>query len=421
MGPATSLLLSVIISLVVGTQSISPEKQAVLMKEKEIMQNLHNFAQPIHNPEVEVRRRVLDPHGFYDKMALPYSTVIRENRTERGAVEVKFGTTLQSIQEVNMKEGTIRTVVWLNLEWTDKALAWNQSQFSNIYSIRVNPDEIWTPDIEAYNVDTMRYLSRSNQAVVSSDGSVLWVPPYMLTTTCKMDMTWFPFDDQHCDIKFGSWTRNGWEIDLKLAHEDGMDISGFVRNEEFDLLTAPGERHELTWDCCPEPYLDITYSLHIRRRSFSIYTTRNLPSSFLACLIAVSSCLLSSKYNHLSKFFLLVLSMCIEGALGLDFAANSFYNTVLSAHSGIILLVLILSILSCSLCGVPLESLCPFLRFIIKKCVGCFTRNQGNKEMSSEEVSILLTRVLDGVVLVVAVVLLVLSTVVLCAQAPAFK
>ena len=26
--------------------------------------------------------------------------------------------------------------------------------------------------------------------------------------------------------------------------------------------------------------------------------------------------------------------MCIEGALGLDFAANSFYNTVLSAHSG---------------------------------------------------------------------------------------
>ena len=31
-----------------------------------------------------------------------------------------------------------------------------------------------------------------------------------------MDMTWFPFDDQHCDIKFGSWTRNGWEIDLKV-------------------------------------------------------------------------------------------------------------------------------------------------------------------------------------------------------------
>lgn len=28
-------------------------------------------------------------------------------------------------------------------------------------------------------------------------------------STCKIDITWFPFDDQHCDMKFGSWTYDG--------------------------------------------------------------------------------------------------------------------------------------------------------------------------------------------------------------------
>ena len=40
---------------------------------------------------------------------------------------------------------------------------------------------------------------------------------YILTfclfkSTCKIDITWFPFDDQQCDLKFGSWTYSGWQV-----------------------------------------------------------------------------------------------------------------------------------------------------------------------------------------------------------------
>ena len=31
-------------------------------------------------------------------------------------------------------------------------------------------------------------------------------------STCKIDITWFPFDDQQCDLKFGSWTYSGWQV-----------------------------------------------------------------------------------------------------------------------------------------------------------------------------------------------------------------
>ena len=29
-----------------------------------------------------------------------------------------------------------------------------------------------------------------------------------------LDITWFPFDDQNCEMKFGSWTYNGFNVSL---------------------------------------------------------------------------------------------------------------------------------------------------------------------------------------------------------------
>lgn len=48
--------------------------------------------------------------------------------------------------------------------------------------------------------------------VVAHNGSCLYVPPGIFKSTCKIDITWFPFDDQHCDMKFGSWTYDGNQV-----------------------------------------------------------------------------------------------------------------------------------------------------------------------------------------------------------------
>lgn len=48
--------------------------------------------------------------------------------------------------------------------------------------------------------------------VVSHEGGCLYVPPGIFKSTCKIDITWFPFDDQKCDLKFGSWTYSGWKV-----------------------------------------------------------------------------------------------------------------------------------------------------------------------------------------------------------------
>jgi hypothetical protein len=45
-------------------------------------------------------------------------------------------------------------------------------------------------------------------------------------STCQIDITWFPFDDQSCDLKFGTWTYDGFYINLSRI-DSGVDISSF--------------------------------------------------------------------------------------------------------------------------------------------------------------------------------------------------
>jgi len=54
-------------------------------------------------------------------------------------------------------------------------------------------------------------------------------------SSCPIDITWFPFDDQNCTMKFGSWTYDGGKINL-TALSDSIDITTYQLNGEWKLL-----------------------------------------------------------------------------------------------------------------------------------------------------------------------------------------
>jgi len=45
-------------------------------------------------------------------------------------------------------------------------------------------------------------------------GTVLWIPPALFRSSCSIDITQFPFDIQTCQLKFGSWTYDGFKLDI---------------------------------------------------------------------------------------------------------------------------------------------------------------------------------------------------------------
>ena len=44
------------------------------------------------------------------------------------------------------------------------------------------------------------------------------------------------------------------------------DTSNYQPNGEFELEGYTPERHEVFYSCCPEPYIDVTYTIRLRRR-----------------------------------------------------------------------------------------------------------------------------------------------------------
>lgn len=58
---------------------------------------------------------------------------------------------------------------------------------------------------------------------------------------CQIDVEWFPFDAQTCEMKFGSWTYGGLEVDLK--HKDAHR----EHQEQEMVLGLKGEHPETVW------------------------------------------------------------------------------------------------------------------------------------------------------------------------------
>lgn len=119
--------------------------------------------------------------------------------------------------------------------------------------------------------DYIGYMSAL--AMVSHDGHVFWPPIVKARSTCKIDITYFPFDDQTCWLKFGSWAYDGLQVDV-LKRDQAIDLSNYVHNGEWELINVKIVRNVEYYSCCPEPYPDVTFTLHIRRRT--LYYTYNV-------------------------------------------------------------------------------------------------------------------------------------------------
>merc|ERR1711953_12501 len=147
--------------------------------------------------------------------------------------------------------------------------------------------------------------------VVTSEGQCTYIPPGIFKSSCQIDITWFPFDDQNCEMKFGSWTYNGFNLDLKLDSEDGGDISTFVQNGEWEVIGVPAKRNEVIYECCPEPYLDITFTIKIRRRTMYYFYNLIVPCLLISSMAVLGFTLPPDSGEKLSLGVTILLSLTI--------------------------------------------------------------------------------------------------------------
>ncbi|XP_061198308.1 acetylcholine receptor subunit alpha-1-B-like [Saccostrea echinata] len=194
-------------------------------------------------------------------------------------VTVEIGMALGDIVEIWEKQQLIRLKIWVRLKWRDCMLQWNSSQFQNQTELIVPYSKIWIPDITLYegvsdegNMPDME----DYRASISHTGDVTYNFPSIVTVVCRFNVAYFPFDHQICSMKFGSWMYSGKNIDLNSTGKE-VDISSFRTHNEWDVVDSAAVRHNIYYGCCPDPYPDVTFHIHIRRKPFFYVVTIIFP------------------------------------------------------------------------------------------------------------------------------------------------
>uniref|UniRef100_A0A3B3SPY0 Cholinergic receptor nicotinic beta 3 subunit a n=1 Tax=Paramormyrops kingsleyae TaxID=1676925 RepID=A0A3B3SPY0_9TELE len=194
---------------------------------------------------------------------LGYQKWVRPVLHANDTITVRFGLKISQLVDVDEKNQLMTTNVWLWQEWIDYKMRWNPEDYGGITSIRVPSETIWLPDIVLYeNADGRFEGSLMTKAIVKFNGTVTWTPPASYKSSCTMDVTFFPFDQQNCSMKFGSWTYDGHMVDLVLV-DDHVDRKDFFDNGEWEILNATGARGSRQDGVYSYPY--VTYSFILKR------------------------------------------------------------------------------------------------------------------------------------------------------------
>lgn len=71
----------------------------------------------------------------------------------------------------------------------------------------------------SFSADGNFEVTLATKATLMSSGKVEWKPPAIYHSSCEMDVEYFPFDEQTCVMKFGSWTYDGFQVGLHWQFE----------------------------------------------------------------------------------------------------------------------------------------------------------------------------------------------------------
>ncbi|XP_078053342.1 nicotinic acetylcholine receptor beta2 [Augochlora pura] len=304
-----------------------------------------------------------DTKRLYDDLLSNYNRLIRPVINNTETLTVWLGLKLSQLIEMNLKNQVMTTNVWVEQKWFDYKLQWDPEEYGGVEMLYVPSENIWLPDIVLYNNADGNYeVTLMTKATLKYTGEVSWKPPAIYKSSCEINVEYFPFDEQSCIMKFGSWTYNGAQVDLKHMKqiqgnnmvESGIDLSDFYLSVEWDILEVPASRNEEYYPCCTEPYSDITFNITMRRKTLFYTVNLIIPCvgiTFLTVLVfylpsdsgeKVSLC--SSILLSLTVFFLLLAEIIPPTSLAIPLLGKYLLFTMILVTLSIWITVCVLNV-----------------------------------------------------------------------------
>ncbi|VDI07557.1 acetylcholine receptor subunit alpha-like [Mytilus edulis] len=178
------------------------------------------------------------------------------------------------------------------------------------------------PRYRYFSADGNFVVTLMTKATIHHTGLIIWEPPVIYKSACIIDVEYFPFDIQSCKMKFGSWTYDGNEIDLVHICSENQDIAGvlltnginfadFYSNVEWDVLSGTAIKNFKTYPCCPEPYIDVTFEITMKRKTLFHTVNLIMPCVAISFLTVIVFYLPSDSGEKITLSISILLSLTV--------------------------------------------------------------------------------------------------------------
>lgn len=125
---------------------------------------------------------------------------------------------------------------------------------------------------------------------INSNGTIFWESSIAgLKMLCYMEVFWFPFDYQSCEIRIGSWSHTIDYLNYTIKDKTNL-LLYYSENSEWYLEDYNITRIEIIYDTWIEqkPFSEISYIILLKRRSQFVVNDCVVPAVFLSLLTLLS-------------------------------------------------------------------------------------------------------------------------------------
>ena len=147
-------------------------------------------------------------------------------------------------------------------------------------------------------------------AEITANGDVSWYAPAIFKSSCKINIQYFPFDEQQCKLDLGSWAFMTNQLDLLNKSASG-DTANFIHNGEWTLKGMPVERELATYACCDYPYSLLHFTIIIQRRALFYVFNLLVPCMLVSALTMLSFYLPADAGEKVTLCITILLSLTV--------------------------------------------------------------------------------------------------------------
>ena len=210
-----------------------------------------------------------------------YDRKVRPSRNYTDPMDIYISLHLRSINGLDESAEILTTTGYIMLSWYDSELVWNTTDFGNISFIYIPQNDVWKPDIALAN--SVKQFSDLGiemlNVAVYYDGLVYWYPFEMFVSSCAIDITHFPFDEQTCKFKFVAWSYSKSDINMTMySFGGGIDFSTFEPNSQWEIIGSGDATEEDAEES------SVVFSLKLKRKPRFMLMAVILPTIMLSML-----------------------------------------------------------------------------------------------------------------------------------------